>query len=426
MKVLWLSPSPAGLSAEVNFNFPGGGWITSLENNLKQIPEIELAVCFFHYLPTTFRILHDDVTYYPVYTDLFSLKQKIRSRFFLQLADTNTEGILKAIEDFKPDVIQVFGTEFGLGEIAEKTNIPLIIHIQGLLNPIYAAWLPPGISLSTIHKHASWKNKILRGGFYHDYKMMEKRAAREERIIKRCDNFFGRTLWDKSVISIYKKTFNYFHCDEMLRSEFYRYEWKMKRNKIIRLVTTINESMYKGLEIVLQTAYLLKSKANISFEWNIVGMQPGSELAQLIEKITGLRFQDQCIRFLGPRIGDDLLKELLNADLFIHPSYIDNSPNSVCEAQLLGMPVIAGRVGGIPTLVNNEETGILYNSNDPFELSSIIKDLPNDTPLIKKISRQARAIALKRHNYETITTTVLNTYQMMIKKECKEVLIQIP
>ena len=136
MKVLWLSPSPAGLSARVNFNFPGGGWITTLERQIKQVPGITLAVCFFHYQPAPFRIDQDKVTYYPVYIDLFSLRQKIRSRFSLRLPDTNVDGIRKAIEDFQPDVIQVFGTEFGLGEIAAETAIPLIIHLQGLLNPI--------------------------------------------------------------------------------------------------------------------------------------------------------------------------------------------------------------------------------------------------------------------------------------------------
>ncbi len=56
---------------------------------------------------------------------------------------TYKEKLKQVVDDFMPDIIHVFGSEQQLGLVSSVTEIPVLLHIQGLLNPIYNALLPP-------------------------------------------------------------------------------------------------------------------------------------------------------------------------------------------------------------------------------------------------------------------------------------------
>jgi glycosyltransferase involved in cell wall biosynthesis len=180
------------------------------------------------------------------------------------------------------------------------------------------------------------------------------------------------------------------------------------------MVTTINPNMYKGVEIILETAAILKNKTGLKFEWSVVGVSPESQLVNMFEKLKGIKAAENNIVLKGRKGGSEVIAELLNADVFIHPSHIDNSPNSVCEAMLLGMPVIAGNVGGVPSLLRHNENGILYNSYDPFELAGIILEKAGDRAGLNALGANARIFALKRHNPEAIISTILSTYRKVM------------
>jgi glycosyltransferase involved in cell wall biosynthesis len=105
--------------------------------------------------------------------------------------------------------------------------------------------------------------------------------------------------------------------------------------------------------------------------------------------------------------------QLLSANVFVHPSYIDNSPNSVCEAQITGVPVIACNVGGISSLIKNNETGLLVPSNDPYSLAYKIKELCVSKLKAEKISKKAVIVATKRHNSKSILLNLVSIYNKL-------------
>ncbi len=63
------------------------------------------------------------------------------------------------------------------------------------------------------------------------------------------------------------------------------------------------------------------------------------------------------------------------------PSHIENSPNALCEAMLVGTPCIAAFVGGVPSLVRHGEEGLLYHDADPFALAGAVDRLLGDREL---------------------------------------------
>jgi len=164
--------------------------------------------------------------------------------------------------------------------------------------------------------------------------------------------------------------------------------------------------------MVLKTANLLKNMVNLKFKWTIIGIEEKSPLVKIIERVLRKKFNQNNTVFAGYLNSGDLIDKLLNSDIFVHPSHIDNSPNSVCEAMLLGMPVIAGNVGGVPSIIEHGFNGLLYNSYDPFELAALIGQ--NTQKELKKLGENARNTALKRHNSTTIIETILKNYRSLL------------
>ena len=416
MKVLWLGSTPAGAAHMLDFDYPGANWISSLEAYFKKVPEIKLAVGFFYKKHPEFKFSYDSVTYYPIESGVLTLTGRINQKIFNRL-DSNTEGIKKVIEDFKPDIIQLFGTETGLGDVVHLTDIPVIIHIQGLINPYLYAWFPKGINQTTLYLKSSLTDILAKKGILGNYYTFKKWAKREVNTISKGKYFFGRTEWDRRVIKIYNNNCKYFHCDELLRPAFFENQWHPNQASTLKFVTTVNPNIYKGIEIILETAFLLRKNTTLKFEWVVIGIEKNSQLVKLIEKIKKKKFKENFVSFIGPKAGNDVIRELLKADIFIHPSHIDNSPNSVCEAMLLGMPIIAGNVGGVSSLVQHNENGILYNSHDPFELAGIILEKKDKLSELKKLGDNARETAYKRHDPNTIVATLLSTYKQILSEK---------
>ena len=103
--------------------------------------------------------------------------------------------------------------------------------------------------------------------------------------------------------------------------------------------------------------------------------------------------------------------------MYVHTAYIDNSPNSICEAQLLGVPIISTYVGGIGSLINNKEDGILVPANDPWIMAQTIIDLSKDIKLSNKLSKNAIIKARKRHDIQKIRYALYNCYETILAEE---------
>ncbi len=94
----------------------------------------------------------------------------------------------------------------------------------------------------------------------------------------------------------------------------------------------------------------------------------------------------------------------------------DNSPNSVCEAQILGLPVIACNVGGVSTLIQHRKTGVLVPSNGVIELVSAIKEYNLHPEIYKKLAEEGREVAQKRHDKSKILSELKKVYITITNK----------
>lgn len=236
-------------------------------------------------------------------------------------------------------------------------------------------------------------------------------------LFKRVEFVMGRTDWDYQVSQLLAPQSKYFHVDEVLREPFYKNagKWRWSDTHELKIISTLSDTVYKGLDTILKTAQLIKTQCNISFKWIIVGLSPQTPIVGFFEKKSHIISKSVNVEYIGVLDANQLCHQLLSSHVYVHPSYIDNSPNSVCEAQLLGMPVIGTFVGGIPSLINNFENGILVPANAPYELAYLLKKLYLEKELAKKLGHEAYNTASKRHNKENILFDVMNVYKKILE-----------
>ena len=410
MKILWFSVTPS-MYAAYNNGHNGGGWISSLERLVRTVPEIDLGIAF-EYPACCFKENYEGVSYYPI-NIWNSLNRKCIKYFSLVKAEEKylIPRCLKIIEDFKPDIIHVFGSENCYGLLTKYTDIPIIIHMQGSLPSYYNARFPITVNFKDLlfSKSLSLSKKIFEFRNLHTFR---EQAEREKKILKHTKFFFGRTHWDRSITRVYNPNSQYFYCSEVLRDSFYvGKKWSVKKRKEIVIVSTISTPLYKGLDVVLKTAKILKNECRFNFVWKVIGVND----ARFIESQYGILANEVSVELLGCIPEKRVEAELRNADFYVHPSYIDNSPNSVCEAQILGVPVICCNVGGLSSLVDDGKTGFLVPANDPIKIVDIIIENFMDVSKLSMISQQEIQEAEKRHFKLKILSDLLNGYRAILK-----------
>jgi glycosyltransferase involved in cell wall biosynthesis len=109
-----------------------------------------------------------------------------------------------------------------------------------------------------------------------------------------------------------------------------------------------------------------------------------------------------------------MINEYQKANLFICSSSIENSPNSVGEAQLLGTPVIASYVGGVPDMVIHNETGLLYRFEEVEMLSENIRTIFNNRSFLLNLSKNGITIANLRHNRQVNLNKTVDIYSKIL------------
>lgn len=424
MKVLWFSLSPCNSIRKNNTQRVIQGWMISLENEIKQCNDIQLEVAYFTDKEEK-PFIFERVKYYPMNKNFFNQKYGI-NRIFERYVSTEKKDkraidiMLDVVKQSKPDIIHIHGTEESFGLIADYVkDTPIVFSIQGLIAP-YKEKFFAGIPQSQAYRLDSMVDKIKGVGIKKTYESFCYQAQREIHYLQHARYVFGRTFWDKNCTFALNHNRKYYTVNEILRPEFYEKQWKgiISEGKI-KIVSTISGGIYKGFETVLKTASLLKQYSNLDFEWHIAGYTHKSKWVHICEKITEIQSKECNIVFHGRIDAEELSTLLCNSDIYVQVSHIENSPNSLCEAMLLGMPIIASYAGGTNSLLRHEEEGYLYQDGDPYTLAGNIALIRQKTQKAYCMANNARQISLKRHNRNNVVNELLTSYNSIINDNLK-------
>lgn len=418
MKILWITntifpvPSKAlGLPVPVV-----GGWMYSLAGQLVANSEIKLTVATI-YQGNDLKILDlDGIRYYLLPCRIASSYQKHLEPMWQKIC-----------EELSPDVVHIHGTEYtyGLACMRACRDLNYVVSIQGLVG-IYARYYYAGLTKSDILKNITFRDLVRWDTIFQGKRMFVQRGIFEEKYIKYTKHVIGRTRWDYAHAKTINPAVKYHYCNETLRDAFYAAA-KWDSAKKIDYTIFLSQAVYpiKGFHQVLKAVALLikdfpaikvrvsgHSIININTLVNKLKMSGYSSYIIRLIKRLGLERQ---VEFTCPLSGDKMIAEYLNAHLFICPSSIENSPNSIGEAQLLGVPTIASYVGGVPDMIDHGETGLLYRFEEVEMLAECIRRIFTDTTLAMNLSKNGIKAAKKRHHQRENLNRMIEIYQLVVK-----------
>lgn len=416
MRVLWFVEKPLFPVAD-RLGMPAanrhGSWLDQYEVVLRSAPEVVLGVAApVDHVHEPFE--HEGVAYYALGGRVPTGYRRVARRWYeLARPTTDLRQCQRVIEAFRPDLVHIHGTERQFGLLAAEGPVPVIMSIQGLLS---ACELMDrrGADLSLLRSLSP--SLLLRGtGTLLDHVGLMTTATRERRIIRHGTHFIGRTRWDADVVHVLNPAASYYHCDELLRPEFRQAAWDPRRSGSQTVYCTAGGYARKGVGTLLRAVALLRARARPGVCLRIGGGQsPRSEGGRATAReIRRLGLSD-CVATLGRLDATDIARELLNASVFALPTHIDNSSNALSEALMVGTPCVSSAAGGIPTIARDGVDALLVQDGDPYALAGAILRLLENPELAQRLSRNARATALRRHDPERVRRTLLGIYESVL------------
>jgi glycosyltransferase involved in cell wall biosynthesis len=414
MKILWFSNTPAAGEGFLKMDVLRAGWLSSLAKVLKD--KVNLSVAFY-YVRFSEPFKYKGVSYFPICKKNWKLDIIKKSLLGDYIYREDLPVYLEIINKVQPDIIHIHGTENPFGCIIDEVGIPVVVSIQGnctVYNHKYYSGIEESYASVKGIKIQSPYTWVFNKSYNQRYRNSSvKITEREKGILKRCRHVIGRTDWDRRITRILAPGSIYYHNDEVLRESFYKNEWgKNERHKII-IHSTIGESIFKGFETICQALNELNKIGNEA-EWRVAGITEQGLLNKVVKKKLKSSYPARGLVLLGNLNERELVTKMLEADIYVMPSHIENSPNSLCEAMILGMPCITTHAGGSSSLLKDKGEGLVIQDGDPWSMAGAILELASDNAQSILYGRKARDRALTRHNIDKIVNELLMIYDNVI------------
>lgn len=410
MKILWLANGPIPLASNA-FKIDKTnveGWKILIFEKLMNEESIETFYIFPLSISSKIKCEKTEKTSFIAFNSDLSLDDKI-----LTFQDY--------IEKIAPDIIHIWGTEYvhtyAMTEATKKLGISnrVVISIQGLVS-MYAYHYMGNIP-AEVQNSITFRDFVKKDSLKLQQRKFEDRGYFEQEAIKNVKHIIGRTFWDKACTELINPNRIYHFNNETLRKSFYQNRWDI--NEIEKHSIFVSQSYYpiKGFHNVLIAANYIKERypdlkiyvsgANNAFITGIKTQAYGKYVQSLIEEYD----LKENVVYLGSLNEEEMVKRYLKSNVFVSASSIENSPNSVGEAMILGVPVISSNVGGVSDLLKHNEEGYLYQADAPYMLAYYLNQLFDNEELQVHLGKKAREHALKTHDFETNYNKLLEIYE---------------
>ncbi|HSM86582.1 MAG TPA: glycosyltransferase family 4 protein [Candidatus Limnocylindrales bacterium] len=187
------------------------------------------------------------------------------------------------------------------------------------------------------------------------------------------------------------------------------------KGKTIGMVARLD--LQKGFEVLLQAILDLKSVFP-ELLLAIVGEGPDRERIQEIVQQLGLA---QNVVLLGQR--NDMPAIYAAMDIFVLPSFNEGLPMTVLEAMAAGKPVVATRVGAIPSVLQDGEAGLLVTPGDGNSLRQALARLLSDPALCARLGRHGQWYVQQNYTSEVMARNYIRMYRDVLHQQhpCAEV-----
>ena len=421
MNILWITnivfpEAEMQISGSADFKV-SGGWLLGMCETLKLFPDIHLYTATVSNKVTSLIVVKGEsgVVHYifPKSAKNYTY-EKGYEKYWKQI-----------VKDSSPDIIHIHGTEcpHGLSCIMMYPDKRYVVNIQGLISEI-AKHYDDGITSWQILRNLTLRD-FYKSNIWQEKAHFTKRGECEIKMLNSVEHVIGRTEWDHATALAINPRLHYHIGNESLRSAFYTGKWVYRDCVPHTIFLSQVGFPFKGFHLLIQALPLIlreypdfqvrisgpdivRSKGNWKIKMRLNGY------GNLLRKMIAKRKLEDHILFLGLLSAEEMKKELLRANVFVSCSSIDNSPNSLGEAQMLGVPCVASYVGGVPSMIPNEHCGLLYRYEDYQHLAYNINAIFSESASFD--NTVMREIAHSRHDRENNANQLVKVYKEILKQ----------
>lgn len=393
-------------------------WVENLISGLKT-KDIDINFMFVTGLAKNVSFVENDgICYISIPECSGSLEKKVNDF---------TNIFKDVVEKVKPDVVHIIGTEREYNYALLKAfNNPdkTIVSITGMVT-YYSQHYLGGIDRSILKKK-SLGDFIKRWGPLDEQRDFIKCAIYEKKLLEEAKYVFGRTSWDNTCSLLINPSLNYIHCGEIINPIYQTEHWDYKNCQKHSIFISQATYPIKGFHQLIEALpYILKKYPDTVI--NVAGFNLFDESSfmakvkrntyskYLLGRMKKLGINKETISFKGYLKPQDMLKQYLNANVFVLPSIIENSPNSLGEAMMVGVPCVASYVGGVGDMVENGKDGFTYPFNEPYKLAKYILNIFDNIDLANSLSLEAQQKARVFFNTNEVIETSFKTYERLGK-----------
>ncbi len=406
-KIMWLCNTPLPeIRLEFGVKICGEGWLQGISDQLREQKDIELHYVFPQSKNT--KLYHttiNNISFWGFYSN---------GGKGYEFSGDRQQTINSIIRKIQPDIIHIFGTEFAhslecMRTVRDKRDV--IVSTQGLISELAKVYMEgiPLINCIFGRSDSGGWNSLLSQKY-----QFYRRGKNEKEILKKAVNVIGRTDWDKKCIKAINPGCQYFYCSETMREPFYEGRWNIDR--VERYSIYISQANYpiKGLHIFIKAFRKVLQQYPQAVAY-VAGkrkfLQSGDGYGRYIQKLLKKYEMTEKIIFLGILSAEQVKARMLKVHVMVMPSLLENSPNSIGEAILLGTPVVAADVGGIPSLIQHGKEGILYSGHKVSSLARGIEYIFENDDAVRRISFRARKRARQLYDREQNLNQLISIYE---------------
>lgn len=419
MKILWVSNSPIGPAAKIldeAYSGTSGGWIQSEYEALEK-SNVEMA-----FICTSATVKKNEVIHKKNEMGEVYCFKAPRPSTGIKNPEYLVHGITKAIDEIKPDIIQIWGTETCVSNIVSSCapHIPKIIFIQGLIG-VHARYLG-GYFDQEQKRYVKHQTPIAFLKEFIRRRTFIRHVDIERQTIQNCRNIIADSHFVKDYCTTVGADIRCFQYPLLPNKLFYNYCWNMDSCRRHSIFTVFGSNSEKGLHQLIKAIAIVKPKYPDVIV-NVPGSYPLDQNGKLLPSkndtyylalkrlMVKLGVEDN-FRFIGRLDAAGMAVAMSSSHVFVNPSCMEVHALSMRECMVQGIPCISAICGGVLDFLRHGENGMLYRYEEYEVLAGTICRLFEDDSLCEKISEQAKialdSLAVPSTSLNCIYNTLLN------------------
>jgi L-malate glycosyltransferase len=326
---------------------------------------------------------------------------------------------------YKPDLVQVWGTEFTHGYLALQVmrEVPAVIYMQGVLGQI-ARYYRSGMSDAELRASVTLRDVLKRDSIKQAQQSYYRRAVIEEEMIKTARRVIVENDWCSTQCRAIAPDCVSYRSKLPIREEFFRQCWDPDGVEPYTIMSNAAGYPIKGLHILIKAMSLIvrrypQAKLYVPGEQSPFGKTYLQRLRQngftknirsLVERL-GLK---KHIEFLGRLTSAQMAERMAKSNVFAMPSSIENHSSTLMEAMIVGTPCVSSYVGGVPEYVEHGKNGLLYRFEEFEVLAAHIMSLFENPQFALQIASAASKQMRQERAAINLKNGLISIYQQIL------------